>query len=250
MAIKMGRQQLQALFEKKFRDSVSTDDIEVGFAGDIIHKNMNIPACDLSRLPSAIAAGKIDQIIKIRRNSRNSGSTSIMARLVHARLYGSDDPYVSRSVEELTEEKEAIRKKFRHRDENFLFETHRQEIGLVIYNQGREPIIDASLQLVLPKDDDFHVADALPKVQRNGNLANRLARDTAPYPTVRFEKNAIHVTHQIGDIPIGEPVAAFAAPLRVCAGPGLAGRRFGIRYALHGQNLRAPAKGTLRLDFK
>lgn len=250
MAIKMGRPQLQALFEKKFRDSVSSDDIEVGFAGDIIHKNLNIPAGDLSQLPSAIAAGKIDQLIKIRRKSKNSGSTSIMARLVHARLYGSDDPYVSRSVEELLQEKEETRKKFRHRDEHFLFETHRQEIGLVIYNQGREPIVDASLELVLPKDDDFHVARVLPKVRRNGNLANRLAKDTAAYPTVRIEQKAIYVTHKIGDIPIGQPVAAFEAPLRVFAGPGLAGRRFGVRYALNGQNLRIPAKGTLRLDFK
>lgn len=250
MAIKMGRQQLQDLFEKKFRDSVSTDDIEVGFAGDIIHKNLTIPSCDLATLPSAIAASKIDQIIKIRRNSRNTGSTSIMARLVHARLYGSDDPYVSRSIEELLEEREATRQKFRHRDEYFLFETHRQEIRLVIYNQGREPIVDASLELVVPKDDDFFVAQELPKVRRNGSLANRMAKDTAPYPTVRFDKNAIHVTHKIGDIPIGEPVAAFEAPLRVCAGPGLVGRRFGIRYAIHGQNLRAPAKGTLRIDFK
>ena len=248
-AIKMGRQQLQELFEKKFRDSVSTDDIEVGFAGDIIHKNLTLPSCDLSTLPSAIAAGKIDQLIKIRRNSRDSGSTSIMARLVHARLFGSDDPYDSRTVEELLQEKESVRKKFREHDAHFLFETHRQEIRLVIYNQGREPIVDASLELVLPRDADFHVAQALPKVRRNGSLSNRLASDTAPYPAVRLDQNAVHVAHQIGDIPVGEPVAAFGAPLRVCAGPGLAGRRFGIRYALHGQNLRAPVTGTLKMDF-
>jgi predicted HTH transcriptional regulator len=36
--IKMGRRQLQELFEQKFRDSVSAGDIEVGFPGEIIHK--------------------------------------------------------------------------------------------------------------------------------------------------------------------------------------------------------------------
>ena len=34
-AIKLGRRQLQSLFEKKFRDSVSAANIEVGFLGDI-----------------------------------------------------------------------------------------------------------------------------------------------------------------------------------------------------------------------
>jgi len=35
----------------------------------------------------------------------------------------------------------------------------------------------------------------------------------------------------------------------MCIGDDLAGRRFGIRYVLHGQNLRAPAKGQLKLRF-
>ncbi len=250
ISIKMGRQQLQELFEKKFRDSVSTDDIEVGFAGDIIHKSMTLPVRDLSALPSVLAARKIDEIIKIKRNSKNTGSTSIMARMMHARLYGSDDPYVSRSVAELVREKEEIRQKYRHRDQHFLFEIHRQEICLVIYNQGGEPIVDPSLELLLPQDEDFHVADELPKVRRSGGLADRQGKDGDSYPSVRFNKSAIHVTHKTGDIPVGAPVAAFSTPLRVCIGPGLAGRRFGIRYSLYGQNLRAPAKGTLRLDFK
>jgi len=33
-------------------------------------------------------------------------------------------------------------------------------------------------------------------------------------------------------------------------GKDLAQKRFGIRYAVHGQNLRAPAKGKLRLLFR
>ena len=37
-AIKMGRRQLSDLFERKFRDSVSAGDIEIGFPGEIIHK--------------------------------------------------------------------------------------------------------------------------------------------------------------------------------------------------------------------
>ena len=49
--------------------------------------------------------------------------------------------------------------------------------------------------------------------------------------------------------PPGEPMEVFVSPLLLCVGAELSGRRFGIRYALHGQNLRAPAKGQLKLRF-
>jgi hypothetical protein len=248
-AIKMGRQQLRTLFERKFHDSVSAKDIEVGFPGEIIHKTLTLPSCDLAQLPSAVAADKLEQLIKIQFNSRDSGSTSVMARLVHARLYGSDDPYVSRTADTLMEEMKQIQHKYRNQDRQFLFEKNREEIQLVVYNQGQEPIADASIVLVLPKDGDFFVADRPPKIRRNGKFVGRSSDETAAYPSVRFHKSSIHITNKIGDIRVGEPVDVFARPLRVCIGPGLIGRRFGMHYALHGQNLRSPAKGTLRLNF-
>jgi hypothetical protein len=184
-AMKMGRQQLQALFERKFRDSVSGKDIEVGFAGDIIHKNLTLPTCDLEKLPSAVAAEKLEQLIKIQLNSRNSGSTSVMARLVHARLYGSDDPYVSRTPDELMKEMEQIQHEYRDHDRYFLFETNREEVQLIVYNQGGEAIVDASIHLVLPKDDDLYVADRLPRIQRNEKFVDRLAGEHRRWRTDR-----------------------------------------------------------------
>lgn len=249
-AMKMGRRQLQTLFEAKFQDSVSVKDIEVGFAGDIIAKNLTLPSCDLQKLPSAVAASKLEQLIKIQLNSRNSGSTSVMARLVHARLYGSDDPYVSRTPDELMAEMEQIQDEYRHHDRHYLFESNCEEVQLVIYNQGREALVDASIDLVLPKDNDLYVAERLPKIRRNDKFVDRPAAESASYPSVQFNKNSIHITHQIGDVGVGEPVDVFASPLRVCVGPGLVGRRFGMRYALNSQNLRSRARGTLRLNFR
>ncbi|MCP4299723.1 MAG: ATP-binding protein [Gammaproteobacteria bacterium] len=248
-AIKMGRQQLRTLFESKFQDSVSAKNIEVGFAGKIIHKTLTLSSCDLAQLPSAVAASKLEQLIKIQLDSHGSGSTSVMARLVHARLYGSDDPYVSRSADTLMEEMKQIQHSYQNQDRQFLFETNREEIQLVVYNQGQEPIADASIVLVLPKDDDFFIADRPPKTRHKGKFVSRCPDELAAYPSVRFHKNSIHITNKLGDIRVGEPVEVFASPLRVCVGPGLIGRRFGMHYALHGQNLRSPAKGTLRLNF-
>ena len=41
--VKMGRRQLQELFERKFHDSVFGGRIEIGFPGEIIHKDLRIP---------------------------------------------------------------------------------------------------------------------------------------------------------------------------------------------------------------
>lgn len=248
--VKMGRRQLQSLFEKRFRDTQSETNIDVGFPGEIIHKKLTMPSCDMSQLPSAVAASKLEQLLKVHMKSSNSGSTTVMARLVHARLFGSDDPYISRTPAELIAEIEEIGDKYRDDDLHYLFETQAQKLQLVVCNQGNEPIVDASIALVLPKDDDLYIADHLPKVRRNGRFIGRAGADVDAYPTVSLHKKAIHITKEIGDLPVEEPVEAFRSPVRLCLGPGLIGRRFGIRYALHGQNLSAPATGMLRLNFR
>lgn len=248
-SIKMGRRQLLVLFEERFKQSVSGDHVEVGFPGEIIHKHLGLVCNDLDQLPSAVAASKLEELIKIQLNSRDTGSTSIMARLVHARLFGSDDPYVSRSPDELMQEMEQIRHKYDARDREFLFETNAQKVQLVVYNQGHEPVIDASLALVLPNDPDLYVADKPPMTQQDGKFVDRPAEEIRSYPAVSLLDDSIHIKCKLERLPPGEPVEAFRSPLRLCPGPGLRGRKFGVHYSLQGRNLRTPAKGQLRLLF-
>jgi hypothetical protein len=249
-AMKMGRRQLGSLFERKFRDSVSAGDIEIGFPGEIIHKDETLRTCNLSKLPSAEASKKLDQLMNIRKNSKSSGSTTVMARLTHARLFGADDPYVDRSPDELMQEMRDLRAKYRNHDDQFLYEKHAETMQLVIYNQGQEPILDASLSLLMPNHNAFYIADKLPKLLRDDRFVNRTPDEISAYPSVTLKDDAIQITSKIGDIAVGEPIDAFSLPLRLCVGEDLAGKRFGIRYTLHGQNLREPAKGKLRLLFK
>jgi hypothetical protein len=79
---------------------------------------------------------------------------------------------------------------------------------------------------------------------------NNSVDSIAAYPSVVLKDDSVQVTSKIGDIPVGEPVDVFTSPLRLCIGRDLNGKRFGVRYSLHGQNLRSPAKGQLRLLFK
>ena len=249
-AIKMGRRQLSDLFERKFRDSVSSGDIEIGFPGEIIHKDLRVETCDLAQLPSAVASKKLNQLIQIRRRSRDTGSTTVMARLTHARLFGTDDPYVDRTPDELMQEMQNMRSKYRDQDNHFLFESHGEKVQMVVYNQGNEPIVDASLSLILPNHNSFYIADALPRKPLRDGFADRSPDEIASYPSVSLRDDSVHITQKIGDIPVGEPMEVFGSPLRMCVGNDLAGKRMGMRYSLHGQNLRSSAKGKLRLLFK
>ena len=124
-----------------------------------------------------------------------------------------------------------------------------QELQLVVYNQGEEPILDASLSIALPNHNAFYVADRLPKRPVNDRYVDRTPDEIASYPAVTLKDDSVHVTAKIGDIPAGEPIEIFTSPLLMCIGADLKGRRFGVRYALHGQNLRAPAKGPAETNF-
>ena len=248
-AVRMGRRQLQTLFEKKFQDSMSGADIEIGFPGEIIHKERRVDTCKLEQLPSAIANAKLHELIEAKDRVRATAATSRLARLTYARLFGTDIPYEDRSTDEILAEMEQLEKRYRDEDENFLFEDRATKIQLVVFNQNEDPIRDASITLVMPNPEGFHVASRLPKIQRAGEFIERTPLEQSSYPAVSLRKNAVQVSVKLGDIPPGEPIEIFESPLRVCAGAAIKGRRIGIQYGLYAQNLRRNVSGKLRLQF-
>lgn len=248
-AIKMGRRQLQDMFTRNLRDSVSADQVEVGFPGEIIHKTLKVPTVDLAQMPSTVARMKLKELFDIQSKSKNTGATTGLVRLAHARLYGSDNPYETWTPGNLIEEMSKVEEKHQLDDLHFLFESNAQNLQIVVYNQGGEPIKDASLLIVMPSHNAFYVADRLPKLQRNGAYVDRQPAETANYPAVRMTDGAIQASKAFGEIPPFSPVTVFKVPVRICVGSDLRGRKLGLRYSLFGSNLRRPAKGKLRLQF-
>lgn len=249
-AIKLGRRQLQKLFELKFQDSMSAANIEVGFPGQIIHKDLRVPTCSLAELPSAIASSKLYELIDAKNRVQASAANTMVARLTHARLFGTDSPYEERSAEEIMQDIAQIERRYSNHDNHFLFEERATSVQLVLYNQGEDTLNDTSISLVMPNHSAFHVATALPKVPSDGSFIDRTAGEQSEYPAVTLHDDAIQVTAKPGDIPPGEPVDIFGVPLRICAGPELKDRRIGIQYSIHAHNLRTAAKGKLRLLFQ
>ena len=249
-AVKMGRRQLQSLFEQKFRESVSSDNIEVGFPGEIIHKDQQVRVCSMAELPSAVAIAKLDELLRVKTQHTPHGSTTVLARLTHARLFGPDDPYEDRSREDILREKGEVAKRFLDKDSHYLYERNGLPIQLVIFNQGEDTITDASLSIAMPNREGFYVGSELPPVFKNDEYIKRTPAEQSAYPSVQTTDTAVQVTSKVGDIAPGEQIEVFESPLRICASESLGGRKFAIQYALYAQNLRAPARGRLRLLFE
>jgi hypothetical protein len=247
--VKMGRRQLQNLFEARFQESISADNIEVGFEGEIMHKTLRVGTIDLSQMPSAQAAAKLKQLLDTRSKLADSGSETVMARLTHARLFGSDSPYQDRSPDELMQEMADIRRKHCYEDEFFLYETNARELQLMILNQGHDAIENASLTLVMPNHNSFYVAGRLPRLRKDDRWVSRPPAESSTYPAVTLKDDSVHVSNTLGDISTDAPVRVFEVPLRICVGDELKDRKLEIRYTLFGSNLRKPAKGRLRLLF-
>ena len=247
--IKMGRRQLQSMFEKKFRDSVSAANIEIGFPGDIIHKDQKLETFNIAKLPSAVASAKLHELVEAQSRVHASTSNTAVARLTHARLFGTDSPYEDRSTDDIMAEMRQIERRYRDHDDYYLFEEHTTRLQLVVYNQSEEAIRDASLSLVMPNHNAFHVAAGLPKVPRDDIFIARTPAEQAEYPAVSLHDDSVQVSVKLGDIEPGEPNEVFSEPLRICVGAELKGRRLGIQYSLFAQNLRSAAKGKLRLIF-
>ena len=124
-----------------------------------------------------------------------------------------------------------------------------EDIQLVILNHGDETLRNTSLTLVMPNHAAFNIATELPLRPESGGFVERSPVERRDYPDVSLRDQAVQIAADLGDIEPEQPVAVFATPLRICADDELQGRRIGIQYTLTAHNLRAPAKGKLRLLF-
>ena len=248
--VKLGRKQLQEFFEQRLQESIPTESLEIGFAGEFLRKECEITTTDLTKLPSLVANTKLRQLLKIQDASKNSGSTTILARLTHTRLFGSDNPYEDRNAEDLRREIAEAETRYKDADDYFLFEEHYSDLQLVVVNHGANTIQEATIGLIIPNHSGCRIADQLPMRLNGSGLQERPAAEQAEYPAVRRKADAIHVSYAVGDLPPDTPLKVFRIPLRLCADNVLKGRRMGIHYSLFGRNLRAPVKGKLRLQFK
>ena len=248
-ALKVGRRTLLQMFARRSENAVQEDSIEIGFPGEVIQKTFTVPTVDLGRLPSLLAHGKLSELAGIRNATKNTGSTTTMARLTHMRLFGSDTPYEDRSDTGILQEIKQLDEKHETSDYKFLYEDNVHKLQLTILHQGDTPLENASLAMALPIHDALHVAGAIPTGTPQTTAIQDCQSSAGCYPVVSFNGDRVHATATIGTIPAGVPVNAFDIPLRICVGSDLAGKQMSIRYKLFASNLSESVEGKLVVVF-
>jgi hypothetical protein len=249
-SVKVGRRTLLKMLDKRPQRAVTQDAIEIGFTGDVMRKELCVPTIDMRRLPSMVERGKLNEFIAGREKTRDSGSTTTMARLMHMRLFGPDIPYEDRSPTGLNQELDHVDQTFESEDQWFLFEENAQKLQFAVYSQGDSPVQNASLTLRIPDHEELCVATRVPARPGDDAPIHDGGRSMAEYPAVSIRDGEIYVASTLGEIPAAVPVDAFESPLRICAGTALDGKRLTIRYRLSGSNLGQPVDGRLVLTFQ
>ena len=166
----------QADSASKLESAIDPEQVEIGFAGEATYQQLTMPICDLSQLPSVLAAGKVRQLLVTHKEASGTGNTSVMVRLTHARLFPDDDSHEPQTPETLKEQMKMITLRHRADDRRFMFEDNGGELQLRVFNQSSIPMEDASLTLTLPNLSGLYVA-------RNPDDQEYPVLDT-PFPSV------------------------------------------------------------------
>ena len=162
-------------------------------------------------------------------------------RLVHAKIFGGDEPYEKRSSSSLVRQLETAEQEHEAADRYYEFEIRAHKVNVSLANVGDATLENASLVLDFPRIEGVGVADGIHGAP-GGNAVT-----PEGYPVVDVGSRTIRVQSSVGQIQRGATVKAFAQPLRVWCREPAAGKTLPIDYVLHGRGLREPIAGTLRI---
>jgi hypothetical protein len=235
------RADLQRMFEAKLASTPSPDLApRVGFPGDEPQSEVSLPALGLDELPSAVAAAKLRKVLEAKESARAVlGRTETqLSRLVHARVFGFDEPYESHSDDSLRIRIKRTADEYRAADEHYMFEVRAHKLELVVVNPGSSALLAAALHVTLPRLDTIGVAERL-------YASTDKAAIDAGYPHVKTGKHTVTIEADVGTIPAGTMIAAFRQPPRLWARPPAVGTTIPIDVTLHARELREPRRETL-----
>ncbi len=224
--------------------------VQVGLGKDIGCQVLEFTVPDTSNPPSQQALKKIEQAIAAKKAAQQmlGRDDTGMARLVHARLYGAEVPFESRSIETLVEGLNGAQEEYGEADRYYFFEQQAIKLNLAVENIRQSVLTGAAIEINLPRAAGFDVADGLypnPKAPASG-----LELELLGYPAVTKSDDTIRVRASLGDLPPGTRQAAFETPLRLAVGPQMKRQKVALRYTVVAQGLSHPCRGRLKLKFR
>ncbi len=236
------RKHLQKIFESRYRRH-EIGEIEVGFPGGLPREELVLPVMPLESLPSADAARKINRMLEAKRVSKSvlGRSDSRIARLVHAQVAESVEPYRERGTKTLRVLLRKIPGENSAADDFYQYETRAHRLNVVLNNLSARPQKDLTLTLKFPRIDGVGVAD------RVYFAPDKPAGKSGPYPKVDVGPRTIAVRARGLSIPVGGSIEAFFEPLRVLLRETVAGQTIRVAYSLQGPTLGREVRGRLKI---
>jgi hypothetical protein len=210
---------------------------------------LELPVPDTSNPPSAREKQPTKQGIdwkKALRDTVETVNTGIF-NLTHGRQQGADARSDKSRVETLRDKLDGADKQFVDANNYYFFEEKAVKVNLTVCNKDVVGIEGATIEISLPRSEDFDVADRV--YSRPDDDSPLKEADMCTYPEVRRGKGGIWVRGSLGLLVPDKPKPAFESALRLAVGPSMAGRKVGLSWAIRGQDKKVLDKGTLKIRF-
>ena len=237
------REDLQRIFEKKFRSSGVPAEIRVGFHGRVPREEITLHVLPLDAMPSALAARRLEKMLDARRLSKAVlGRTDThIARLVHAQVSNEAQAYQTHGTMTLKTMLRQIPKEHASADEHYQFETRTHKLNLLVGNLTDLALSNVVLVLKIPRVEGVGV------VERIHAAPGEQASPEERYPVVDIGPQMLTVQAGGISVPGRATVEAFREPLRLYLREPVAGKTIPVSYTLHGRGLSGAVHGTLRI---
>jgi hypothetical protein len=236
------RADLKRMFDARRGEAAPPFALEFGFAGDTLQTEITLPVLELDELPSAVAAGKVRRLLEGRKSTKATlGRTETrLSRLMHAQIFGVDQPYVPHSEDSLRAQIDRATDEYRSADDHYTYEVRAHKLDFVVRNAGEQSLDDVVVSVKVPRIDAMGIAAQL--------FAS--ARGDAPadgYPQITTGKQSFEITGRVGALAPGSLARVFRQPPRLWARAGAAGKTLPIAVTAHARELREPLSETLVL---
>lgn len=235
------RADLRRLFARRPGSDQATTDVRVAFAGEPPREELELPVLDLAELPSAIAAGRLRQMLEAKKTAKDVlGRTETrFDRLLHAQIFGVEQAYESHGDESLRLMIDKAKDEHAIADRHYELNVRAHKLELVVCNRGSVALDNVMLQLRLPNLPGIGVADRL--YTATGGEAGSEDR----YPSVTVGQRVIDIEAGIGSLAAGATLAAFREPPRLWLREPAAGKSIALDYTVHARGLAEPIRDTL-----
>ena len=234
------REDLQRMFEAKFTRPKPKLDLRIGFPGSAPQNEITLRVLPLDELPSDLAAGRLRKMLEAKANAKEIlGKTETQfSRLMHAQVFGMDEPYEARGEDTLKLQLERTAAEYARADEFYKYEVRAHQLDLVVAYDGESSLSSAMLQLKLPRLEGMGIAKHL-------YYSTERETDGDSYPEVDEGSHTIGVQTRFGSVQPGTMVKVFRQAPRIWMRQPAAGKTIPVDCTVHAPELSEPVHQTL-----